>query len=373
MLSSQGLRAQYRRTLGTGHRKLIVVSSTWSQESLLGSWPDLLRQLLAEVDVEEFQVAAIVHPNTYQGHGSWQVRTWLADCVRAGLVLLPPLEGWRAALIAADCVIGDNGATTCYGAALSRPVLLAAFPEDNVAAGSPVDLLGKIAPVLTPGRSLRAQIDDAINSFHPDMYRPVAELVTSAPGESPALLRALFYRIMDLPEQVGEALLWQIPTTGLPSSSGRPAATATWATVVLGRRSARLARHAAEVRPHGLVQPDITGAHLVVHVNHPGRALRASADVLFTSASELDLSPADWLLEASEDDPSCELLAVVGTDRCLVRHRSGRYVEVVGPRPNGYASVVYAWIGAERDLMDLMPSVAVESAGIADEVSVRVW
>ena len=44
---------------------------------------------------------AVVPADVWSAYGAWQVRTWLADCLRAGLLLLPPGEGWRAALVAA--------------------------------------------------------------------------------------------------------------------------------------------------------------------------------------------------------------------------------------------------------------------------------
>ncbi|MFC7740294.1 hypothetical protein ACFQXA_03960 [Nocardiopsis composta] len=60
--------------------------------------------------------------------------------------LIPPEQGWQAALVAADAVIGDHGSVTYYAAALGRPVLLAAFDEGEVLPGSHIDLLGRAAP-----------------------------------------------------------------------------------------------------------------------------------------------------------------------------------------------------------------------------------
>ena len=85
MIASLDRREHYRRELGTGTRTLVVVSSTWFRNALLGSWPDLLNRMMAELPVDSFQVAVALHPNIWHGHGPWQVRTWLADCVRAGV------------------------------------------------------------------------------------------------------------------------------------------------------------------------------------------------------------------------------------------------------------------------------------------------
>ncbi|MGB6164186.1 MAG: hypothetical protein WBF75_16765 [Pseudonocardiaceae bacterium] len=124
--ASTGLRARYRAALGiVEHERLVVVSSTWSSRSLFGSWPDLFRQLLAELPVDRYRVADVLHPHIWYGHSRLQVRLWLADCLRAGLLLVPPAEGWSAALIASDLVVGDHGAVTCYGAAIDNPTISA--------------------------------------------------------------------------------------------------------------------------------------------------------------------------------------------------------------------------------------------------------
>lgn len=41
-------------------------------------------------------------------------------CVGTGLRLLGPEFDWRAAIIAADNVLGDHGSTTAYAAAIGK-------------------------------------------------------------------------------------------------------------------------------------------------------------------------------------------------------------------------------------------------------------
>lgn len=313
---------------------------------------------------------SIAHPNTRQGHGAWQVRTWLADCPRAGLVLVPPLEGRRAALIAADSVIGDNGATTCYGAVLGRPTLLAGFPDGNVAAGSPVDLLGQIAPRLKSRRSLRSQIEQTIDAHDPSRYDGVSELVTSVPDESAKRLRALFYEVMRLPEPIGEPVLWKIPSHGL--SDQRPRPSATLVTVRFRDHSAELVRYPAEVRVHGVVPPDTDDAHVVSHVDHPGRALRSIADVLLSYEDELEEPADDWLRETALRHPDCELIAVIGEDKVLTRTQDGQHVELSRNAPDGCASLVYVWLAEGRRVEDLPRTMTVHRGQSTEDVSVRV-
>src|SRR5260370_1371299 len=151
-------RDMYRRALGVPGRKLVAVTSTWGPGSLLQRHRDLLPRLIHDLPRERYRVAAIVHPNVWHWHGPRQLIAWYADCVRRGLILVPPQDGWRGVLAASDVVIGDHGAVTCYAAAAGVPVLLASYPDEEVEPGSPVSVLAQAAPrvsswSLTPGRS----------------------------------------------------------------------------------------------------------------------------------------------------------------------------------------------------------------------------
>ncbi len=166
---------------------------------------------MSELPVDRFKTVAAIHPNARHGHGPAQWRSWLADCERSGLVLLSEIDGWRSGLIAADVLVGDYGAVTGYGAAAGRPVLLGAFPEREVASGSPIAVLGQLAPRLDPSRPIRPQLEATIAQWPVDAQRKIAELATSMPGESLERLRTLFYRIMDLPLPYGEPPIEAVP------------------------------------------------------------------------------------------------------------------------------------------------------------------
>ncbi|CNE47038.1 Uncharacterised protein [Mycobacterium tuberculosis] len=191
------LREQYRTAFGVGDgRRLVVVSSTWGPQALLGRHRDLVRRLAAELP-DEYRIVVAVHPVTWGFHGFRQLRAWFDDCLRLGVGLLPFEEGWRAAIAAADLVVGDQGSVTVYGAAAGVPVLLGTFPEEDVLPGSLSDLLGRSFPRLVPDRPLLDQVRDA-------MGRPaVAGLrarLTSEPGRAAALLRREMYALMGLAE-----------------------------------------------------------------------------------------------------------------------------------------------------------------------------
>ncbi|SFR27858.1 hypothetical protein SAMN04488564_111299 [Lentzea waywayandensis] len=180
MRASLPFRDRYRAAAGIGEDEtLVTVSSTWSPSSTFGSRPELYRKLLAE-----HRVAAVLHPNIWQVHGAWQVRAWLADC--AGLVVVPPEEGWRAVVVASDVVVGDHGSVTQYAAAVGVPVALASTPP--VRPGSYADVLSRGAPLLDPDLPVVPQAER------------VPLEISSRPGESAAILRRAMYGVLGLSE-----------------------------------------------------------------------------------------------------------------------------------------------------------------------------
>jgi hypothetical protein len=195
-------RHHYRAALGVREgQQLVTVTSTWRPESAFGQHADLFDRLVAELPRDQYRVAAILHPNIWAVHGAWQVRAWLAESLRAGLLVLPPEEGWRAALVAADWVIGDHGSVTQYAAgATDVPVLLAAFPDHDIRAGSLADVVARSALRLRLDRPLVPQLAHAAATRDPQRQAPVRELITAHPGRAGAILRRTMYRLLELPE-----------------------------------------------------------------------------------------------------------------------------------------------------------------------------
>lgn len=192
--------AAYKKALGVAaERRLVVVSSTWGRTSLLGSHPALPVELLAALPNDEYAVAAVVHPNVWAWHGDWNVRRVLAPALDAGLLLMPHVHRWRQALVAADAVIGDHGSVTLYGAALGKPVLLAAFGADSVP-GTAAELLSRTAGRFDPRGDVHGQITEAIAGHAPDRFAPVVRAAFAEPDHALARLRAEVYRLLRLPE-----------------------------------------------------------------------------------------------------------------------------------------------------------------------------
>lgn len=204
-------RHAYRQALGTGNRTLVAISSTWGPGSLLERCPDLPARLLDQLPAGDYQLAAITHPNIWYWHGRRQVSAWFADSARCGLVVVPPEEGWRAVLAAADVLVGDHGSVTCYGAAAGIPVSLAAYPAGEVDPRSQVALMARIAPRLDQGRPVAAQLDHARAVWTRQLHAAVRTQVTSAPGQAARILRILMYRLMMLPEPLTPPVTSPVP------------------------------------------------------------------------------------------------------------------------------------------------------------------
>ncbi|MEU7464371.1 MULTISPECIES: hypothetical protein [Streptomyces] len=398
-------RELFRRALGVAPgQKLVVVSSTWSSRSLFGAaqagsreaadaddlLPWLLSRLSTELPADEYRSLAVLHPNIWYGHGPGQVRAWLDHARRAGLDAVPPLDWWRQALIAADCVLGDHSSVTYYAAAIGVPVLLGAFPQDALDPHSPVAALGRTAPRLLRRGSLRAQIDTAIAAHEPDHYAHFAEQASSAPGESAGLLRHLFYRLMDLPEPTGHTALLD----PLPLPPHQPARRTTpvrvFAEVTDGRTpEVVLVRHPvsgdAPDPADGLAAASTAYAHTAVdeETREAGRLRLADVVLRHAPADDPRLGPPGaWTAEALARYPYSALAAYAdGPDRCVVRTRRGdllRLSAATGPdgRPNlcdpaAYASALHTWLTTGRKLSEAIPELRVRTGTVTHRVTIE--
>ncbi|MFF9567828.1 hypothetical protein [Streptomyces sp. NPDC014685] len=197
--ASLPLRALYREALRTGARqRLVLVCSTWGTRSLFGRAPELLERLVTELPQEDYRVAVLLHPNIWNAHGEWQIRSWLASPGRVGLTVISQYADWVGALVAADYVVGDHGSVSLYGATTGVPVLMAGAPEADVDPGSPVAELAAIAPRLDADRPIGRQLSRATALYRKQRYEQVAARITSEPGRFACRMRALIYRKLRL-------------------------------------------------------------------------------------------------------------------------------------------------------------------------------
>ncbi|HEY4453053.1 MAG TPA: hypothetical protein VGN81_01975 [Pseudonocardiaceae bacterium] len=319
---SAPLRESYRHAFGLAeHQRLVVVSSTWGEKSLFGSRPDLPMQLAEQLPLDEFRIAVVLHPNIWFGHSPGQLRAWLADWARAGIVIVPPEEGWRAALIASDLVIGDYGSVTFYAAAQGAPLLLASHPTDLLDPNSPIVALLAAAPQVDPKRHLLDQVRDTIAQHAPEQYAHITAQTTSAPGRSHALLRTAIYRELRLSEPDTPASTSAVP---LPTVSAQ-AVDAQLIGVRPSEAGIELTRFPAEVLYRA---PEVArGRFLVVGTNQPRQSWLERADALVRS----DAGPVRrWIDGTLAALPGCLVAAARDeTAQWVVADRAGRLFRFV--------------------------------------------
>ncbi|MFD9062278.1 hypothetical protein ACFVZ3_12230 [Kitasatospora purpeofusca] len=336
ILAARQHRDRYRRALGVHPgQRLVLLNSTWNPTSLFGDsgpedvLPLLLPRLTSELPADEYRVAAVLHPNIWHGHGPGQIRLWLDRARRAGLALVDPLEGWRQALIAADVVLGDFGSVSYYAAACGTPVLLGAADPEALGTESPVAAFVRSAPRLDPYRALPPQLDRLLSEHRP--ANGPTELTSSAPGESAALLRGLFYRLIGVTEPAAPAVLDPLPLPPYePPLRTAPllvhTRTAADGTVAV-RRYAEPRHEPDDAGAEGAGAEGEAGSHLAVHEDTLDPGVLESADIVLRYGEADDPrfgSPGEWAAEVLDRYRSASLAAyITGPRECEVLHRGG--------------------------------------------------
>ncbi|MFF8914426.1 hypothetical protein ACF08M_14155 [Streptomyces sp. NPDC015032] len=323
--ASMSRRDHYRARLGAVNgRRLVVVHSTWSSHSLLGRHPGLPLRLVTSLPVDEFAVAAVFHPNVWARHTPDGVFDRLAEAMDAGLMIIPPQEGWRAAVVASDWVVGDHGSTSFYSAAADRVTLLAATGLDELDPASPAAAFAHRAPRLAPDRDVYAQLMDAARRYDPEDLRPVVDRQLASVDTSGARTQERMYAFL---AQRGVRPPRYAPHPSpvpAPEPAHRPAPTAYDVTgahdgtgTVDVRRRPMIAGHHTEARGFYAV----TGEE-----NH--LLWRQAAEVVARTEIEAELPATEWAdRESRRSEHANVLVAAVDTTRCLVRLRGGRELE----------------------------------------------
>ncbi|MCX4754115.1 hypothetical protein [Kitasatospora purpeofusca] len=374
ILAARHHRDRYRRALGVHPgQRLVLLNSTWNPTSLFGDsgpedvLPLLLPRLTSELPADEYRVAAVLHPNIWHGHGPGQVRLWLDRARRAGLALVDPLEGWRQALIAADVVLGDFGSVSYYAAACGTPVLLGATDPEALGTESPVAAFVRSAPRLDPYRALPPQLDRLLSEHRP--ANGPTELTSSAPGDSAALLRGLFYRLIGITEPAAPAVLDPLP---LPPYEP-PLRTAPLLVLTSTAADGTITvRRFAEPR----YEPDDArgeagaGGHLAVHEDTLDPGVLASADIILRYGEPDDPrfgSPGEWAAEVLDRYRSASLAAyITGPRECEVLHRGGlrcRLTSDSAGDPAVHASALLARLHTGPEVTAPVPSTLTVATG----------
>ncbi|WP_143027603.1 hypothetical protein [Lentzea albidocapillata] len=328
LTGSASVRGHYRDRLGlTGGQRLVLLTSTWSGQSLLGTHPELAERLLRELPVDEYRVAAVAHPNVWAWHGAWEVRRILDTALKSGLLLVEPTQGWHAAMIASDVVLGDHGSLSLYAAASGRPLVLAAF-GDEVVDGTPMAELGRTAHRLDPAGDLRPQLDAAIREHDAAKAELVADALFALPGRALQVLRAWCYDALRLsePDRPQPSLTCPDPREALPSvySFEITGTVHNGATVALNRFPVQAGGH----RP----PPGSTAIrHVGVDVRERNLRRFADAATIVRGETDDDNRIGNWLITTLERFPGCRMTGHATPRGCDIMIRDGRRLSLHAP------------------------------------------
>jgi hypothetical protein len=224
IVASLGHRAAYRRALGVrDHERLVVITSTWRDNSLFGGALEAVPRLLAELPPDH-RALMLIHPNAWAAHGTWQMRSWLKDCRRLGLGIVPPEADWRAPLIASDFIVGDHGSVTLYGTLVGVPIILGAAPAADINPDSPAARLARTAPMLSAARPIGEQLEYAAREYVPEEYATIAAGISSEPGRFARNARRLLYNELRLSQPATTPVLEPLPLPDTVWDAGRPVA-----------------------------------------------------------------------------------------------------------------------------------------------------
>ena len=327
-------RDRYRQGLGAvDGRRLVVVSTTWSPHSLLGRCPELPLRLMAQLPADEFRVALVTHPNVWAWHGDQAVFDRLAEARDAGLAVLPPQEGWRAALIAGDWIVGDHGSTTFYGAALGLTTLLAADGLEELDPRSPTAAFTRDAPRLDPEGDLYAQLLSAAETYDPGPSLAAFDEQVGVRGESARILRDRLYgylahRGVRCPQEppwltpVPEPVPAPAPSTGPGARTFDVVGGVTEDGAVAVRRFPVVPGHHREGRGFYAVTWEET---------HP--LLPQSAEVMVRTVVDSETPAHVWLDQCAHRFPGLNVCVAALDENChLVRLRDGLLLEAHVPR-----------------------------------------
>ncbi|AXX30159.1 hypothetical protein APASM_2794 [Actinosynnema pretiosum subsp. pretiosum] len=208
VIRNSGLRRpSYRKAFGLkGEQKLVVVTSTWGRQSLLGQARDVIGRLLDRLPREEYRIALVLHPNVWAHKGEGALLSDLKPELAGGVLLVRPEQGWQAAIVAADLVIGDHGSVSLYAAMNGTPFLLAASGDVVVPRTSMATLVSK-APRLRLDDDFPARCRAVIAGEGQLDAQALIDQTVKRPDGTAKRLRNLFYKALGLSH--ANVPLWQ--------------------------------------------------------------------------------------------------------------------------------------------------------------------
>jgi hypothetical protein len=353
ILASRTRRDRYRVVLGTGGRRLIVLTSTWGPESLIERRPSLFTDLATQLPHDAYQLAAIVHPNVRSQMSPFDLSERLAPALDAGLILAEPYEEWAAMLVAADAVITDHGSAALYAAALDCPLIGACDGGAELLPGSPMaDLLAASPRLEQPG-----SLDAAIARYRPGSGPLLAASALANQGHAVERLQAEAYRVLGLTLPGIPAAALPLPA---PATAARPLSAFAVNCFASGGevRVERFPAH-TEAPAHHLAAEYDTAA--VRYVQSAGLIYRRASHAPPAQHAE-SWTEAAWTARILSAYPGCRTAAVIlAPGLCVARTRAGAFLtisiepceddgRIVHTDPAAVLSAVHAQLAASSGL-----------------------
>src|SRR5690606_32621784 len=108
-------------------------------------------------------------------------------------------RGWQAAVLAADCVIGDHGSVTFYSADFV-PVAVAAHSPHEYLADGPLAAFADLVPHIDVDRPVLPQVEDLLAQPRSPALRSVIDSSIERDIDAAAVFRSTMYELMRLDE-----------------------------------------------------------------------------------------------------------------------------------------------------------------------------
>jgi hypothetical protein len=178
-------------------QRLIVIATTYTDESLYRKHKEVIARLLAALPADQYRIVLVQHPNIPAVDGQFGTDLALGAEQQAGLIILPAFDGgWRAAVIAADLVVGDHGSVTFYAGAIGRPVLALRTGVVELAEESPFRLYLEETVELDPDGDLRNQVETTIADYKDGQFDEVVPHVISRGEKGLEHLREIILELL---------------------------------------------------------------------------------------------------------------------------------------------------------------------------------
>ncbi|MGW4109728.1 hypothetical protein ACWEFJ_02500 [Actinosynnema sp. NPDC004786] len=318
MVSSRGRRKRYRKILGVGdERCLVVISSTWNDHSLMATREDLVRRLVAELPRDRFQVVLVLHVNIWAERTRAAIEVAYGKELAAGMLIIAPDDSWQAAVIAADVLIGDHGSVVFYAGSLGVPLLLAADGSTEVDPASPIAALRDEADRLDVSADLRVQIESAMRRRDENRFAAAVNRMFGNQGRSWGTLRDTLHDLAGIAPPDGEPLMVPIPD---PSPiRGSYESTAFRVKTIIDPTP--FDRHLEVERfPAILASPD-TSPHsvLLIDTEEVHQPFIENAEIVVNRDAGHYREARQWLVDGQHDWPGAALLVAVTGELVLMR------------------------------------------------------